>query len=182
MTSKSKFPAILFLLLLFACSPPVYAQTYNSFNQRDDQYRLLGLKRAKEAYEVARTEYERQKALFEKGLITEAALDGAHMVYSDAEVNYQQSLLAVLFEKQYVSVNSAIKYHDADGTKRVQLTLANTTGGTEEFRKLVNIEDKLFRSLQPDIIHNVYISLLNEGNAIISQASAIDRQSVRRGS
>ena len=28
----------------------------NNFNQRDDKYRLLGLKRAKEAYEVARAE------------------------------------------------------------------------------------------------------------------------------
>ena len=30
------------------------------------------------------------------------------------------------------------------------------------------IDDKLFNSLQPDVIHNVYVSLLNEDNAIIS--------------
>ena len=29
----------------------LYAQTGSFFNQRDDEYRLLGLKRAKEAYE-----------------------------------------------------------------------------------------------------------------------------------
>lgn len=145
------------------------AQMYNPFNQRDDQYRLLGLKRAKEAFEVARAEYERQQKLFEKQLITQADLDRAHMTFSDAEVNYQQSLLAVLFEEQYISVTSAVKYHDDDGSRHVRLTLANTSGGTEEFRKLLNIDDRLFRSLQPDIIHNIYISLLNDDNAIIGQ-------------
>jgi len=142
---------------------------YNSFNQRDDQYRLLGLKRAKEAYEVARSEYERQQTLFEKGMITQAELDRSHMVFSDAEVNYQQSLLAVLFEKQYISVASAVKYHGEDDTRHVRLTLANTSGGTEEFRKLINIDDQLFRSLQPDIINDVYVSLLNDEGAVIGQ-------------
>jgi len=157
---------ILFILLLSAVAT---AQIYNPFNQRDDQYRLLGLKRAKEAYEVARNDYERQQTLFEKGLITNAELDQARNIFSDAEVNYQQSLLAVLFEKQYISVISAIKSHADDGKKHVRLTLANTSGGTEEYRKLLNIDDDLFRSLQPDVINNVYVSLLNDGNAIISQ-------------
>ncbi|MEW5923857.1 MAG: NEW3 domain-containing protein, partial [Candidatus Zixiibacteriota bacterium] len=81
----------------------------------------------------------------------------------------QQSLLAVLFEEQYITVRSAVKYHAPDGSRRVTLTLANTSGGSEEFQKLVNMEDRLFKSLQPSIIHNVYVSLMNDGNAIISQ-------------
>ncbi|MFH2037600.1 MAG: NEW3 domain-containing protein [Candidatus Zixiibacteriota bacterium] len=159
----------IFILLLLSGALISDAQTYNPFNQRDDEYRLLGLKRAKEAFEMARNEYERQHTLFEKNLITEADLDRAKTVYSDAEVNYQQSLLAVLFEKQYISVISAVKTQSKDNTKKVRLTMANTSGGTEEFRKLLNIDDDLFRSLQPDIIHNVYVSLLNDENAIISQ-------------
>jgi len=165
----NKWSFLIIIILLVLMSPTASPQIYNPFNQRDDQYRLLGLKRAKEAFEVARTEYERQQVLYDKGLITQSNLDYARSVYSDAEVNYQQSLLAVLFEKQYISVTAAVKYHDKNGSKKVKLTLANTSGGTEEFRKLLNINDKLFRSLQPDIIHNVYISLLNDGNAIISQ-------------
>jgi hypothetical protein len=145
------------------------AQTYNSFNQRDDQYRLLGLKRAKEAYEVAKAEYERQEKLFEKHLISQTELDRAKNVYSDAEVNFQQSLLAVLFEKQFISVQGAVKYHADDGTRHVRLTLANTSGGGEEFRKLLNIDDELFSSLQPDVIQDCYVSILNDDRAIISQ-------------
>ena len=145
------------------------AQTGTMFNQRDDQYRLLGLKRAKEAYEVAKAEYDREKELFDKKLITQVELDRVKANTSDAEVNYQQSLLAVLFEAQYVTINSAVKYYAHDGTRHVRLTVANASGGGADFQKLINIDDKLFRSLQPDVINNVYVSLLNTENSIISQ-------------
>lgn len=168
-----KYTSLIFtavaILFFSAVTPTATGQSYNTFNQRDDQYRLLGLKRAKEAYDVARAEYERQKILFEKGLITQVDLERSRGVFADAEVNYQQSLLAVLFEEQYISVKSALKYYAPDGSRRVALTLANTSGGSEEFRKLIDIEDDLFRALQPDIVHNVYVSLMNDEGAIIGQ-------------
>lgn len=144
-------------------------QSGTTFNQRDDTYRVLGLKRAKEAYETARNEYERKQELYAKGIITLVELEGSKNILADAEVNYQQSLLAVLFEKQYVTVTRAVKYHGDNGEIRVRLTIANASGGTAEFKKLLNIDDELFRSLQPDIINNVYISLLNDQETIISQ-------------
>lgn len=158
------------LILVFMLAVDTFGQAYlPNFNQRDNEYRLLGLKRAKEAYEVARADYDRQKQLFDKGLITALELEKTRREYSDAEVNYQQSLLAVLFEEQYVSVAKAVKYQSKDGLKHVRLTLANTSGGTAEFRKLINIEDELFRSLQPDVIPNVYVSIMNDDGAIISR-------------
>jgi uncharacterized membrane protein len=160
---------LILLCLSLALQVPADAQTYNPFNQRDDQYRLLGLKRAKEAFETARAEFDRQQQLFGRNLITQVELDRARNTYTDAEVNYQQSLLAVLFEEQYISVSGAVKYQADDGAKHVRLTLVNTAGGSAEFQKLVNMEDELFRSLQPDVIPNVYVSLLNEQNSIISQ-------------
>ena len=51
------------LLLLAYASPPDRAAaqaTGSMFNQRDDQYRVLGLKRAKEVYETARKDFDRQ--------------------------------------------------------------------------------------------------------------------------
>lgn len=143
--------------------------TSSIFNQRDDQYRVLGLKRAKEAYEAAKKDFERQTTLFEKGLISQAELDRFRASYSDAEVNYQQSLLAVLFEQQFVTVAKAVKVQAKDGTKRVRLTMENASGGGAEYRKLVNLDDPLFRSLQPDIINDVYVSLLNGDGAVISR-------------
>jgi hypothetical protein len=155
---------------------------YNSFNQRDDKYRLLGLKRAKEYFEMTRKEFERQKDLFDKGLLSESELDRFKNSLADAEVNYQQSLLSVLFEQQYVSIQKAVKYQAADGSKHVRLTVENASGNSEEFRKLLNIDDELFRSLQPDVIQSVYISLYNNDGAIISQPYEFKLQELRSGS
>ena len=160
--------AVLFMVVLSLFGTAA-AQTYNPFNQRDDTYTLLGLKRARQAYETTRAELDREQSLYDRGLSSDVALERARNAFTDAEVNFQQSLLAVLFEEQYITVSKAVKYRAADGTKRARLTLANTSTGSAEFQKLVNIEDELFRSLQPDVIPNVYVSILNKDNAIISQ-------------
>lgn len=140
-----------------------------NYNQRDDKYRLLGLKRAKELYDVAKKEYERAQDLYKKKYLSEAEFDRIKGSYSDAEVNYQQSLLAVIFEQQFVSVKGAVKYQAKNGRKYVRLQIVNASSGGEEYRKLLNIDDALFRSLQPDVISNVYISLSNTDNSIVSQ-------------
>lgn len=161
--------ALICAALLMGAAPEVWSQSSNPFNQRDDKYRLLGLKRARTAFEVARSNFDIQKGLYERKLINPSEFDRARLIYADAEVNYQQSLLAVLFEQQYVSILEAVKYHAEDGRRRVRLTLANLSGGSAEFQKLVDVEDDLFRSLQPDVVHNVYVSILNGDGAIISQ-------------
>ncbi|UCG63125.1 MAG: hypothetical protein JSV52_07550 [Candidatus Zixiibacteriota bacterium] len=158
---------VAFALLVYATAAT--AQVYNPFNQRDNEYRLLGLKRAKQAYDAVRAEYERQQQLFEKGMITSLDLEQSRARFYDAEVNYQQSLLAVLFEEQHVSVARAVKYQTADDSKHVRLTIANTSGGTAEFQQLLRMDDELLRTLQPDVIHNVYVSIQNDDRAIISR-------------
>ena len=160
---------------------PVRAQASTFFNQRDDQYRLLGLKRAKEAYELARAEFDRMQELFDAGQISLSELDRQKQAFSDAEVNYQQSLLSVLFEQQYVSVDSAVKYQADDGRKRVRLVLKNESGGGGEFQKLLGIDDALFRSLQPDLINDIYVSLMNDEDAIISQPYEVKIETLRYG-
>lgn len=152
---------LLFTLLVGAADAQV------NYNQRDDKYRVLGLKRAKEAYEMAKRDHERQQELHGRRLISQAELDRSRNIYADAEVNYQQSLLAVLFEQQFVSVARAVKYQARNGGKHVRLTVQNTSGATAEFQKLINIDDQLFRSLQPDVVNNIYISLSNNQGAII---------------
>ena len=160
----------LILLLFILAVVDLSAQSTGSYyNPKDDQYRLLGLKRAKEQYDVSKADYERQQAMFNKQLISPQELGRSKSAFSDAEVNYYQALLAVLFERQYVTVAEAVKYQSKDGKKHVRLKLANTSSGGEEFKKLINIDDALFKSLQPEVVNNVYVSLLNETNSIISQ-------------
>ncbi|MEM1094380.1 MAG: NEW3 domain-containing protein [Bacteroidota bacterium] len=157
------------MLLSWMPAPEAHAQAGSFFNQRDDQYVLLGLKRAKEAYEAAQADYNRQKALADKGLIPPRELEQAERNYSDAEVNYQQSLLAVIFENQYVVVSRAVKYRVSDSRRGVRITIENASRGGSEFEHLIGVQDELFRSLQPDVVNNVYVSLVNEDDAIISQ-------------
>jgi len=159
----------LIFLIILLMTPWLSGQVGSVFNQRDDTYKLLGLKRSKEIYETARKDFERQKELYDRNLISNLELDRAKTTLADAEVNYQQSLLAVLFEKQYITITEAMKYHGQNGSRRVKLTLVNASGGTAEFQKLLNVDDELFRSLQPDIINNIYVSLLNDDGTIISQ-------------
>lgn len=159
---------------------PTAAQS-GMFNERDDQYRLLGLKRAKAAFEIAREGYQRQEELHGSNMVSDQALADAKRSLSDAEVNYQQSLLAVLFEQQYVAVMGAVKYQDAQQRKRVRLQLENTSGGGAELKHLIEMEDELFRSLRPDLIHDVYVSLTNEENAIISQPYEAKIEELRYG-
>ncbi|HSR54063.1 MAG TPA: NEW3 domain-containing protein [Acidobacteriota bacterium] len=154
--------------LLLGGLTPLRAQLGNPFNERDDKYRLLGLKRAKAYYEQAQSDFERTKELYDQRLITRAELDKARSTLSDAEVNYYQSLLAVVFEGQYVAIIEAVQYQAEDGKKHVRLKVENTSGGGDEYRRLLNIDDELFRAMQPDVIHDVYISLLDDDNAIIS--------------
>ena len=157
------------LLLGLALALDAGAQAGTPFNERDDQYRLLGLKRAKEAFDIARAQLARQEELFKSELVSLSALDEARRVLSEAEVNYQQSLLAVLFEQQYVAVMAAVKLQAPDGSKRVRLELENTSGGGAELDHLIAVQDELFRALKTDVVHDVYVSLANDQGAIISQ-------------
>lgn len=171
---------LLIMILLFVAE--LTAQGSGSYyNPKDDQFRILGLKRAKEAYESVKTEYERNKQLLSKGLISQKDFERVKNTFADTEVNYHQALLAVLFEKQYISVVEAIKYQAADGKKHVKLKIANTSQGGAEFQKLINIDDELFRSLQPETANNIYISLLNDNNAIISQPYEIKIDQLKYG-
>ena len=173
------FNWILFVIFLLN-STMILAQSGSYYNPKDDQYRLLGLRRAKESYTYAKEELERQKALFERKLISKNQFDKARNAFADAEVNYQQSLLAVLFERQYVAIQKAVKFQDKNNRKKVRLTLENASGSAE-FKSLINFQDELFRSLQPNVVYNIYASLLNDENAIISQPYEIKIDALRHG-
>ena len=189
MTSQAQqalvFPAIFLGCTVLGCAVlgcmPCGAQVPSMFNERDDQYRLLGLKRAKEAFEIARVQFERQDELYRSDLVPESKLDDARRQLSEAEVNYQQSLLAVLFEQQYVAVMGAVKYQNGDGRKHVRLALDNTSGGGAELKRLVKLGDELFESLGADVIHDVYVSLTNDDGAIISQPYEAKLEELRYG-
>lgn len=157
----------LILLLLFPCAAIAQQGTY--YNPRDDQYKLLGLKRALDAYNIAKAELERTKSLFDRGMSSKAELERSDRTFRESEVNYQQSFLAVIYERRYISIQKAVKSQLPNGQRRVKITLANMTSGTNEIKRLLNIEEGLYALVQPDVITDVYVALLNDQGAIISQ-------------
>ena len=172
-----KFLLTLAILLL---SQSAFSQSMFP-NQRDDSYPLLGLKRAFAAYEKAKNDFERNKQLLDKGLISASQYEQLKTSFFDAEVNYQQSLLVLLFEKQFVSVKKAVKFQDANGKKRVRIILENTSGKSAEYQHLIPSSDSLFQAMSPETIHNVYVSLSNDDNAIISQPYEQKLNTLRAG-
>lgn len=149
---------------------PVAGEAQSMFpNQRDDSYPLLGLKRAKSVYEQTKSEFERKQQLYDRQLISQQELEQTKTAYLDAEVNFQQSLLVLLFENQFVSVSKALKIRDENGRNYVDITLENTSGVPVEFKQLVDASsEELVSSLDLQSIYNVYVSLSNEDGAIIS--------------
>lgn len=167
---KERGTFFIFLVILCSVCGQSFAQETPSFhNPRDDQYLLLGLKRAKENYEVARDELDRSSKLFDKNVISKAELEQVERRFSEAEVNYQQQLLSILFENQYITISKAIKQSNESGDTVVTITVENTSSGSAELRKLVSFDEELFETIEPDVINNVYVSILNEDSAIISQ-------------
>lgn len=162
-----KYPLLCFVIAGLLLPYGVIAQQGTFFNERDNQYLLLGLKRAKVSYEASKSEFARQQELFEQELISEAALDKSEINFVEAEVNYQQQMLAVLFEAQYVTVHSAVKYQGEGTEKRVRLVIANAAAGGAEFEQLIEFEDALWKTLQPNVVHDVYVSLLDNDDTII---------------
>ncbi len=167
--------------LLLAFGSTALPQVGSPFNERDDQYRLLGLKRAQQNYQLAQEAYERSQSLFDQGVLSESERDTSRQNLSEAEVNYQQSLLAVLVEQQYVAVLEAVKYQSETGRKKVRIRLENTSSGGAEFRHLLPVEDELFQALRPEVVHDVYVSLGNDDNIVIGQPYEAKIEELRYG-
>jgi uncharacterized membrane protein len=163
LSARSAFVLVWAVYLLFA-----HAANAQMLNQRDDSYPLLGLKRAKNAYDIVKADFERREKLFTENLISREEFDRARQAFSEAEVNFQQSLLAALFAKQVVSVDKAVKYQGKDGRKHVRLSLKNLSGASAELKKLATLDEEMMRLIQPDVINNVFVSLLNAENAVVS--------------
>ncbi|MFC1495503.1 NEW3 domain-containing protein, partial [Thermodesulfobacteriota bacterium] len=128
-----------------------------------------GLKRAKDAFEFAKSEFDRNKLLFEEGHISREKFNQVQKRFTDAEVSYQQMMLSILFENQYITISSAMKYSSDSGDNIVRITIDNTSSGGAELKKLVSFDEDLFKALEPGVINNVYVSIINDEGAIISQ-------------
>jgi len=160
--------AVVLALLPLAAA---FAQNYGNYNPRDDQYRLLGMSRAQSEYESALRDYNRQRELRDRNLISDAELERARTQMEGARVNYLQAALAIVFAAPYVMIDRAIKFQRGD-RKFVRLTLRTENQSAEGTKLTDLIDSTLLRQLRPDEVPNVFVSLKDDspnGGAIISQ-------------
>lgn len=136
------------------------------YNPNDERFKSLYLQKVQTDYKVQLGEFDRQKKLHDKGLISEKEFAESEANFKNAQITYQQAILSLAFERPHITIDKAVKYQSKNGRKGVRLTLKNTTSGLME-GKQINLED--FGGIHTDQISNVYVSLLNEQHAIISR-------------
>ncbi len=136
------------------------------YNPNDERFKSLYLEKVQSDYKVQKQEYSRQKLLHEKSLISEKEYNESESRFKSAQITYQQAILSLAFEQPHITIDKGIKYQSREGKKKVRLVLRNTTGGLVE-GKHVDLED--FEGIRTDRISNVYVSLLNDQNAIVSR-------------
>lgn len=160
--TRFKYGAILACIIIFA----QIASTQMLYNPNDERFKSLYLEKVQSDYKVQKEEFERQKLLHNKNLISEKEFTASEAQFKSSQITYQQAILSLAFEQPHITIDNAVKYQSKDGKKRVKLTLRNTTGGLIE-GKSVQLED--FEGIKTDRIANVYVSLLNDKNAIVSR-------------
>ena len=136
------------------------------YNPNDERFKSLYLEKTQSDYRMQKQDFQRQKLLHDKGLISERDYSQSEASFKAAQITYQQAILSLAFEQPHITIDNGIKYQGKDGKKRVRLTLRNTTGGLIEGRK-IELED--FEGIRTDRIANVYVSLLNDAKAIVSK-------------
>ncbi|MDZ7359867.1 MAG: NEW3 domain-containing protein [candidate division KSB1 bacterium] len=153
-----------FILVIISAQWALAQQIF--YNPNDERFKSLYLEKVQSEYKLQKDEFTRQQELRKKGLISEKEFRESEARFKNAQLTYQQAILSLAFEQPHITIDKAIKYQAKDGKKRVKLTLRNTTGGLIAGR---NIEIEDFEGIRTDQISNVYVSLLNDQNAIISQ-------------
>lgn len=155
------------------------------FNPRDDQYRYLGMVRAKAELRKATEEYNRAKALAARGMLSEAELSGNRLAFERVRVDYLQQSLATLLASAHMVIDQAVKERRPDGTLTVVVRIRSVSAQSaadEKARAL--IDSSIAEAMNPDVIPAVFVSLKTEGGAsgvIISRPYELMLRNVRIG-
>lgn len=158
----ARFFRSLALLGALLCTCGLAAQ-----GQANEQERFLEVRRRQIELRGARSEYQRAEELFRAGLISKVELDRIGTQVENAQLSYQEAVLALLGLQPRISVRAAVKFQAPDGRNFVRLTVVNLTPtfDDEQFRLLNNFEgaDPIPAQLRTRSVKDIYISLQDPG-------------------
>ncbi len=158
----------LMTLILLMISTLFYAVSYQEYNPNDERFRVLALQKAKIRLEQSEKDYLNAKELFQKNMISQSEYKEYELQYQNDKINFQQYMLTVIYDQPHIMVISAAKSQSEDGKNYVDLVIQNNSGGNYGIEESM-LKEVSSEKLAPSQIHNVYISLLDLQNNIISQ-------------
>ncbi len=128
--------------------------------------KLLTLKKAQLSQEKAKGDFERYLRLKEEGLTSEQDFARIRTAYLQAQVDYQQALIAFMGSEARIAVVSAVKIQDAGGKKFVTVRLRYSSKELKELAKLNIDASELFPLDFMKEIKDVSVSLKSDGKIV----------------
>lgn len=156
---------ILYILLFSALLVGV---TYQEYNPNDERFKILALKKAQERLKVSEQDFKAAKSLYEASYMSKKDYDSITLQYKNDKLNFQQYLLSVVFDKPHLAILKAEKYQNDLGETWVQLDISNSSASNFEVEQEL-LDQADLDGLTLDSIHDVFISLQDEQENIISQ-------------
>lgn len=164
------------VILLFLAAAVLIASHGVLAQQSDEQRRFLEVRRRQMELEAARRQFERTAKLVSGGLVPRSELEHDEDAVSAAQLNYQQSVLALLDLQPRLSVRSAIMTQTTDGRKFVRLVLVNLTPTFDDsqFKLLNNFRgaDPIPEQLRTRTVNDIFVSLRDGGSTSGADSSS----------
>src|SRR5581483_9771616 len=144
-----------------------FFNTTSGQQQTDGQQKLLEVRRRQIELQAARKQLEKSEKLAAQGLLPQTDVDRDRTTLQNAQLSYQQAVLALFDMQPRISVRSAIKTQTPDGRKFVKLVITNLTPTFDDaqFKLLNNFEgaDPIPEQLRTRSINDVFVSLKDSG-------------------
>lgn len=153
--------AIMAGFLLFGAAAALPAQEAPSQTMK-----LLTLKKAQLQKEKTKGDFDRSLKLKEQGLTSEQEFALVQTAYLQAQVDFQQALIAFMGSEARINVASAVKFQDAGGKKFVRVTLCYSSKELKQLDNLAIKAEDLFPVDFMKEIKDVSVSLKSEAKII----------------
>lgn len=153
--------AIMAGFLLFGAAAALPAQEAPSQTMK-----LLTLKKAQLQKEKTKGDFDRSLKLKEQGLTSEQEFALVQTAYLQAQVDFQQALIAFMGSEARINVASAVKFQDAGGKKFVRVTLRYSSKELKQLDNLAIKAEDLFPVDFMKEIKDVSVSLKSEAKII----------------
>ncbi|MEW6212707.1 MAG: NEW3 domain-containing protein [Acidobacteriota bacterium] len=159
---RAETKRLIILIFLAAIAAALFSQSTVA-QREDEQRRFLEVRRRQIELQAARRQLERSEKLAREGLLSQSDVERDRAQVANAQLNYQQAVLALFDIQPRISIRSAIKSQTADGRKMVRLVIANLTPAFDDsqFKLLSNFDgaDPIPEELKTRAVNDIFVSL-----------------------